>query len=277
MHTGTEARVVLNPAPASSGINFIVGAARIPAHAEFVVNTQRCTCLGKNGGRVDTVEHLLSALWALNVDNVEIGVTGPEIPILDGSARPWVEALKRTGIQELEASPSVISLNAPVTLETTESWYIATPAERLAITCVTNFDHPLLGTEAVSLEVDPDHYETEIAPARTFGFAFEVQALLDAGLARGGSLDNALIIHEDRFSDELRVPQECLRHKTLDLLGDLSLIGARLRASITAIKPSHRANVEFAALLARLPLRQPTRPALGSSVPVDEGGPHAGH
>jgi len=187
----------------------------------------------------------------MGVDNAEITVAGPEIPILDGSARPWVTAVRRVGLQELDSDPKVIELDSPVTLETPESWYVAAPSDSLSVTCVTHFAHPLLGTEAVSIRLDPDRYETDIAPARTFGFESEVQALLDAGLAKGGTLDNALIIHEDRFSDALRVPQECLRHKTLDLLGDLSLIGARLRASITAIKPSHRANVEFAALLAK--------------------------
>jgi UDP-3-O-[3-hydroxymyristoyl] N-acetylglucosamine deacetylase len=115
---------------------------------------------------------------------------------------------------------------------------------------VTEFDHPLLGIQTFTLHHDPQAYAEQVAPARTFGFAEEVEALLAVGLAQGGTLENALLIYPDRFSDSERVPQECLRHKALDLLGDLSLIGRRLQAALTAIKPGHRANTAFAALLA---------------------------
>ena len=128
---------------------------------------------------------------------------------------------------------------------------VATPADEFSLTCVTHFDHPLLGTQAATFVADPLVFAAEIAPARTFGFAKEVDALLAAGLAKGGSLDNALIVYDDHFSDELRVPDECLRHKLLDLWGDLFLAGGRIQAAITAIKPGHRINTAFAAMLAR--------------------------
>jgi UDP-3-O-[3-hydroxymyristoyl] N-acetylglucosamine deacetylase len=254
MHTGAEARITVKPAPANSGIHFVVGAARIPARAAFVVNTRRCTCLGNGDKRVDTVEHLLSALFGLCITNVEIEVEGPEIPILDGSAQLWVKGLKAAGIVELGVCAPTLRLSEPVALQTGDSWYIAVPSEELGVTCVTHFDHPLLGTETITYVESPDHYENEIAPARTFGFSSEVEALLAAGLARGGSLDNALIIQHDRFSHKLRLPHECARHKLMDLLGDLSLTGERLCASVTAIKPSHQGNTAFATLLSNYAL-----------------------
>jgi UDP-3-O-[3-hydroxymyristoyl] N-acetylglucosamine deacetylase len=249
MHTGAGARVTVKPAAANCGINFVVGAGRIPARAAFVVNTRRCTCLGSGEERVDTVEHLLSALFGLCITNAEIEVEGPEIPILDGSARLWVKGLKTAGIEEFNSCAPALRLNEPVALQTGDSWYIAVPSDDLFVTCVTHFDHPLLGTETITFVGSPDHYEQEIAPARTFGFSSEVEALRAAGLARGGSLDNALIVHHDKFSHKLRLPNECARHKLLDLLGDLSLTGERLCANVTAIKPSHQGNTAFANLL----------------------------
>lgn len=250
MHTGAQTRVTLKPASANAGISFVIGDTHIPAQAAFVVQTRRCTCLGRGAARIDTVEHLLSALYGLGVDNVEIEVEGPEIPILDGSALPWVQQIAAAGIRTLPAERHLLRLQAPVVVQDGDTWLVAVPARHFIVTCVICFDHPLLGTQVATFEDDPDIYASEIAPARTFGLAAEVEALRAAGLARGGSLDNALILYEDRFSDTLRVPEECLRHKVVDLWGDLSLVGGRLCASITAIKPGHRANTAFAARLA---------------------------
>lgn len=250
LHTGRPGHVTVKPSPPDSGISFVSGAVRIPALAAFVVSTRRCTCLGMGETQIDTVEHLLSALWGLSIDNAEIAIEGPEVPILDGSARPWVEAIQTAGICEQEAPARVLTLDAPISLRTEGSWLVATPADAFTLTCVTEFDHPLLGTQTATFRHSPQVYAEQIAPARTFGFAEEVEALLAAGLAQGGTFENALVIYPDRFSDAERVPQECLRHKALDLLGDLSLIGRRLQAAVTAIKPGHRANTAFAALLA---------------------------
>jgi UDP-3-O-[3-hydroxymyristoyl] N-acetylglucosamine deacetylase len=255
MHQGEQAEVTIRPAPAGHGIQFARGTARFPAAAELVVNTRRATCLGFGEARVDTVEHILSALNGLQVDNALIEVDGPEIPILDGSARPWVEALLEAGVEETDAEIRPLRLQRPIALREGDSWLTATPGDRFILTCVTHFDHPLLGTQAATFEENPKTYAAEVAPARTFGFAAEVEALRAAGLALGGSLDNALVIYEDRFSDALRVPDECLRHKALDLFGDLALAGGRLCASVTAILPGHLANTRFAALLAENSVR----------------------
>jgi UDP-3-O-[3-hydroxymyristoyl] N-acetylglucosamine deacetylase len=249
MHTGGEGRVTVSPAPAGTGVFFVVGETRLPAVADFVVNTQRCTCLGLDAVRLDTVEHLLSALYGMQVDNAEVGVEGPELPILDGSALPWAQAIADAGIEELEELAEPVTLAQPVVLNEGDSWIVAEPAEAFTVTAVTDYSHPLLGTQVATFSGPPDVYLREVAPARTYGFAAEVESLLRAGLARGGSLDNALIIYDDHFSDALRVPDECLRHKVVDLWGDLSLVGGRLNASVTAIKPGHRINTAFAALL----------------------------
>ena len=249
MHTGLLSRVTVRPAAQNRGITFISGSAVIPAVADSVVNTHRCTCLGIGECQVFTVEHLLSALAGLEVDNAEIVVDGAEIPILDGSARPWVEALESAGVVELDEPVRIAGLTAPVVLSSGESWLIAIPSDAYTITCVTSFDHALLGTEVVTYRQSPQAFVSEVAPARTFGFIEEVEALLSSGLAQGGSLENALIVYPDRFSGELRIPHECSRHKLMDVIGDLSLTGVRIHATITAVKPSHRANVEFARLL----------------------------
>ena len=257
MHTGGHARVTVRPAAPGRGIIFVAGTAIVPASADSVLNTRRCTTLGIRESQISTVEHLLAALRGLEVDNAEIHVDGGEIPILDGSAREWVDALESVGIAELGQPAPIGVLKEPIALGKDDWWMVAAPAERLTITCVTSFDHPQLGTEVVTYLQNPRAFTEEIAPARTFGFIEEVEALRSAGLALGGSLDNALIVYPDRFSSELRLPNECSRHKLLDLVGDLSLAGGPFAAAITAIKPSHRANVEFARLLSAH-LRYPT-------------------
>lgn len=252
LHSGERTRVTVLPAPPGTGVRFLVDGVSIPAHSDYVVNTRRATCLARGGARVDTVEHILSALHGLQIDNVEIEVFGSEAPILDGSALPWVNALQSAGIVPVGEDAEPIRPLSPIWLRDGDSWLIATPADEFSLTCIIEFDHPLLGTQAATFVADPQVFAAEIAPARTFGFAKEVEALYAAGLAKGGSLENALIIYDDHFSDDLRVPDECLRHKLLDLWGDLFLAGGRIQAAITAIKPGHRINAAFAAKLAQI-------------------------
>jgi UDP-3-O-[3-hydroxymyristoyl] N-acetylglucosamine deacetylase len=231
-------------------VRFVVDGTVLPARAGIVVNTRRATCLAAEGRQVDTVEHILSALHGLQIDNAEIEVSGPEIPALDGSALPWVEAFLEAGIASLGQPTEPLRPARTIALRDGDSWLTATPSDTFSLTCVTEFDHPLLGTQAATFTADPAVFAREIAPARTFGFAAEIDALRAAGLARGATLENALVIYEDRFSDELRVPDECLRHKLLDLWGDLFLAGGRIQAAITAIKPGHKINAAFARMIA---------------------------
>lgn len=249
VHTGKQCRVTVKPAQENTGITFHVGGRQIPALAEYVVSTDRCTTLGADGVRVMTVEHLLSALAGTGVDNAHIEVDGEEIPVLDGSAKPWVEHFRRAGLREQPAERRRIRLARPVSVMAGDRGIWAMPhPERLLITAV-HYNHPLIGTQVAWFDMDKINYLEEIAPARTFGFWEEVESLLARGKALGGNLDNALVIFPDHYSTPLRFPDEVLRHKVLDIIGDLALVGAQVEAWLVAVKPSHTLNTAFALTL----------------------------
>jgi UDP-3-O-[3-hydroxymyristoyl] N-acetylglucosamine deacetylase len=256
IHTGQTARVALLPASPGAGISFRKAGQSIPAIAANVTDTSRCTVLGTSGTTVSTVEHLLSALVGLGVTDVVVEVDGAEIPVGDGSAQVWVDALRRAGMREETTAGARLptALHEPLLVAGKGGAFIAAyPADSFRTTFVIAFDHPLVGTQAARFEpARGDDYARDIAPARTFGFIEEVEALRAAGLARGGSLDNAIVIYPDRYSAPLRFDNELARHKLLDLIGDLSLsvAGALPAADIIAVKSSHRLNVAFAAQLA---------------------------
>lgn len=253
LHTGRECHVAVRPAPASIGLRFVRDGRVVPAVASSVADTRRCTCLTADGTTITTVEHLLSALAGCGVDNADVELDGPELPALDGSSATWAAAIRRAGVNSLDAPAAVVRPRAPMAVHLGASWLVALPADEYRVTVATDFRHPMLGAQVESTAISAATYVTEIAPARTFGFIEEVEALLRSGLALGGSLDNALIVYPDRFSDELRVPNECARHKMLDLIGDLALAGCRLQAHIIAVRPGHSANVALAAALADQP------------------------
>ena len=251
IHTGAFGRVTVHPADAGNGRVFRVGNVLIPARADFVVDTTRCTTLGAEGIRVSTVEHLLSALHGFCIDNAVIEVEGPEIPILDGSALPFAEAIAAAGIVAQDKPPRVVQ---PEKIEFTEgrSAYTAVAAysNSEALKATVDFDNWPEGNAVMSARLPSSfrvHYVKRIAPARTFAFQSEVEQLIAAGLAKGGSLDNALIITPpDEFSSPLRLPQEWAAHKILDLIGDLALVDARILAFISVSRPGHRGNVRLA-------------------------------
>jgi len=249
VHTGKHARVTVKPADAGAGVVFHVDGQRIPALAEYVISTDRCTTLGSDGVRVMTVEHLLSALAGTGIDNAQIDVEGEEIPVLDGSALPWVERFLHAGLCEQEAERVCIPLTRPVSVMAGDRGIWAMPhPERLLIATV-HYEHPLVGTQVGWFHLDKINYPEEIAPARTFGFWEEVESLLARGKALGGSVDNALVIFPDHYSTPPRFPDEVLRHKVLDLIGDMALVGAQVRALFVAVKPSHTLNTAFALAL----------------------------
>ncbi len=194
----------------------------------------------------------MSAFAGLGIVGAAIWVEGPELPILDGSAKGWIDAMQsalRPGFEKKELFTQPIS--EPIRVEGANGSYISiTPADKLSITLTISYEHPVIGTQTATFTEDDD-YETQIAPARTFGLRSEVNALLAAGLAKGGSLDNAIIVEEDGYSTPLRFPNELARHKILDLLGDLYLSGSLPRADIIAVKPSHTLNVALASKLNR--------------------------
>lgn len=267
IHTGALATVTVWPADVDFGRRFRVGSHTFPARADYVLDTRRCTTLGTPEASVQTGEHLLSALFAYHIDNCLIEVEGPEIPILDGSALPHVQAIEQSGIIAQGKSADVLRLTDTIGLEERGSQLVASPLattdlpDQFRIETTVEFAHWPAGNRslvfadnfafdsALGAEASATYRET-IAPARTFAFRHEVEQLLAAGLARGGSLDNALIITPpDTFSSPLRLPDEWCAHKTLDILGDLSLVGVRLALSLSALRPGHGPNSRMAMAL----------------------------
>ncbi|MGH7737307.1 MAG: UDP-3-O-acyl-N-acetylglucosamine deacetylase [Candidatus Tyrphobacter sp.] len=238
LHTGAECAVELRPAPAGAGIAFVRGGVRIPATAEYVVDTARATVLGRDGTTVSTVEHLLSALAGTNVANVEILVDGPEVPIVDGSAHAFCESIVAVGLSEQDAPRHCFAPATPLEIRERDCALVLLPSDELRIRFVADFAPPI-GVQYFDGVITPEFYRSDIAPARTFGYLHEVESLRARGLARGGTLENAIVFAPTGAMQELRWPDEVVRHKVLDLLGDLALLGVRPQCDIIAIKSGH--------------------------------------
>ncbi len=245
LHSGCQASVTVHPAEENTGIVFESGGRRVPALAANVVDTSRGTSVGLDGVRVRTIEHIMAALRGTGVDNALVEVSGCELPILDGSAAPYCEAFESVGFRELSAPRDVIELSEPICVQQNGSFILAVPADELRISYVMNYNHPLIGAQTGTYVFREWDFSQEIAPARTFVLYEEVAELLDNNLARGGSFDNAIVLWQDRMSSSLRFPDELVRHKMMDLIGDLALAGAEIRAEIVAVKSGHTLNVEF--------------------------------
>jgi UDP-3-O-acyl N-acetylglucosamine deacetylase len=258
LHTGNKCRLTFRPAPANTGIRFfradLPGVPMIPARLGFVVTTVRGTNLGLGEAKVHTVEHVLSACTGLGIDNLDVLTTANEPPIMDGSSLPFVGALLRAGLTELPAPKRWLHLPHAVTYEAKDgARYRAFPADRFEIAATLIHDHPMMPKMTLTMTVDRDSYLAEVARARTFCFEHEVAYLKSQGLAQGGSLENAIVIGKDKFhtnAEGLRFPDEFVRHKMLDLIGDLTLIGRPLfKMRIEAERLGHAHNVAFAKLL----------------------------
>jgi UDP-3-O-[3-hydroxymyristoyl] N-acetylglucosamine deacetylase/3-hydroxyacyl-[acyl-carrier-protein] dehydratase len=248
LHLGVPCKITFQPAPANQGIVFrrtdCAGSPRIRAHVSEVSASERRTQLGKGEHSVHTVEHVLAAVAGMGIDDVTIDMNAPEPPILDGSAAPFVEALSAAGLAELAGEPDFLDLTEPVRIIDGASVYEAYPAAQLELDVTIEFPHPLIGKQSLSFVLTQESFTTELARARTFGFTHEVDALRDKGLIKGASLDNAVVLDDsDILSGALRWSDEFVRHKAMDCVGDLALAGARVRARIVAIKPSHRGTV----------------------------------
>ena len=273
LHTGNKSKISFRPAPANTGIRFfrsdLPGVPMIPARLDFVLTTVRGTNLGLGDAKVHTVEHVLSACTGLGIDNLDILVSANEPPIMDGSALPFIEALLRAGLKPLDAPKRYLHLPHEVTYAAKDgAKYRATPSDKFEVVATLVHDHPLMPKMTLSMTVERDSYLAEVARARTFCFEHEVAYLKSQGLAQGGSLENAIVIGKDRFhtnEEGLRFPDEFVRHKMLDLIGDLTLIGRPLfKMRIEAERLGHAHNVEFAKLLdgAARKLRKLKTPAL---------------
>ncbi len=250
VHTGAPAAIALYPAEADSGIRFIVpSGARdgvvLSADYRAVSNTTLCTVLSNgNGSAVATVEHLLAALRGLNVDNVLIEIDSGEVPILDGSAKPFVDAIDEAGIHELDRSRRFIRVLKPVAVSDGDSWAEIHPHDGFHLDVEIDFDTPVIGRQRMRIEVTPSSFRRELARARTFGFMSDVEKLWAAGLALGASLENTVAIGEDRIVNQegTRFPDEFVRHKALDAVGDLALSGAPLLCAYRSSRGGHKLN-----------------------------------
>jgi len=246
LHTGESCEIELFPADEGSGVVFEAGGREISAHISNVRDVHRGTTLAAGGVEVHTVEHLLAALAGMGIDNARIRVEGPEILAADGSSLPFVELIESAGIREQQAEAVPIAVGRPVWVMDDGKYLLAVPGSGFSIRALISFQHPMIGEQAISLRVDPEVFKREVAPARTFCTANEIEFILAQGLGRGGTEDNVIVVHDDHYSIPLRLSDEFVRHKVLDLIGDLSLIGGRLCADVTAIKSSHALNAMLA-------------------------------
>ena len=257
LHTGAETEVRFLPAAAAQGIVFrrvdLAGKPEIPARLTEVEAVERRTALGRGENTIHTVEHLLAALAVHEIDDVTIEVTGPELPILDGSVRPYFDAIVEAHPVEIGGVPVVLTVQAPFTVTEGESSYVVAPAKDYRLTVTIEWPHPLIGRQAGTYEVTPPAFAQELAAARTFGFTSEIADLQAKGLIKGASSASAIVLDDHGVVNggTLRWPDEFVRHKTADVIGDLALTGARIRAHVIANRPSHRGNIALAWALSR--------------------------
>lgn len=256
LHSGEQVSVTVKPAPIDSGRYFIYDDTKIPADTTVVKASQLSTELRHNGTGVRTVEHLLSALFGMGVHNACIEMSSAELPILDGSALPWVEAIAKVGIKTQIEGDRWIPLKEAVTVARGDSFVTAIPADTLRFTYGVDYPSKAIGEQWFSwspaITDFSEKFATEIAPARTFTLAAYIDQARAAGLIKGGSLDNAIVCDEERWiNPPLRFNNEPCRHKLLDLIGDISLLGFLPRAHILAYKASHNLHAEFALAIAQ--------------------------
>jgi len=256
LHTGAQVEVEVLPAAANAGIVFVRDGIEIPAVAERVVETSRATVLGVRETTVSTVEHLLSALFGMQIDNARIAISGPEVPVVDGSAQWFVGQIERVGVRDLGVERPTVTLDAPIVERDGDRLIVALPAERFSVRCIVDFPHPV-GSEYLALTIDEATYAREVAGARTFGYLHEVEALRARGLAQGGSLENAVVFGPDGPLQTLRWSNEVVRHKMLDLLGDLALVGAWPQCEIVAVKSGHALHARMSSRLRERLLSKP--------------------
>jgi UDP-3-O-[3-hydroxymyristoyl] N-acetylglucosamine deacetylase len=250
LHTGARVDLTLRPAPADTGIVFhrvdLAQPVAIRAQATNVGDTRLSSSLEKDGARISTVEHLMSALAGLGIDNLNIDVAGPEIPIMDGSAAPFVFLLQSAGIEEQEARKRYLRISAPIEVRFEDKWARFEPHDGFKLDFTIDFPHPVFGSENRHVVIDfAEHsYTKEVSRARTFGCMADVEALREAGLALGGSLQNAIVLDETRVlnTEGLRYDNEFAKHKVLDAIGDLYLLGHPLIGSYAAFKSGHTLN-----------------------------------
>ncbi len=250
LHTGNLTSLTFKPAPPNSGVTFyrvdLPNRPAVKADIDHVVDVSRGTTIGINGVKVLTVEHVLAAIAGIGIDNLDIEVDANEIPVGDGSALPFMQSLKRAGIVEQDAERKYIKIEDPVYYKSEDVTLSVLPSDELRLTMTIAYDHVAVGTQYASYTITPEVFEHEIAAARTFCFLRDVKALQEQGLIKGGSLENAVVIGDDSIlNDKMRFPDEPVRHKILDLLGDMFLLGRHVKGHVIAVKSGHAMHANF--------------------------------
>jgi UDP-3-O-[3-hydroxymyristoyl] N-acetylglucosamine deacetylase len=248
LHSGHKVSLAIKPAPADHGISFsrrdLPGHPSIKAVSENVVDTTLCTSIGYNGFKVSTIEHLMAAFFGLGIDNARVELDGPEVPIMDGSSAPFIFLLKSTGIKEQKNPKRFVVIKKPFQINEGNKSVSVRPSKELKITYTIDFQHPLLKNQEYGLRFSGKDFVQEISRARTFGFLKDIETLRENGLAMGGSLDNAIVIDDFRIINEdgLRYKDEFVRHKILDFIGDLAILGSPIIGHFVVQKSGHFLN-----------------------------------
>ena len=248
LHSGEKVRMTVKPAPPDSGIRFIrkdlPGKCVIKAHFDSVINTTMCTIIGSNGNHVSTIEHLMAAFFGFGIDNAIVEIDGPEVPIMDGSSAPFIFLLKSAGIKEHRKLKEFILIKKTLNIKEGNRSIIIKPSKELKISFTIDFHHPLIKNQQYNFSFSGRGFIDEISRARTFGFLKDIETLREAGLARGGSLDNAIVIDDFRVINEdgLRYHNEFVRHKILDFLGDIAVMGTPIIGHFIINKSGHSLN-----------------------------------
>jgi UDP-3-O-[3-hydroxymyristoyl] N-acetylglucosamine deacetylase len=253
LHSGQPTRIRVTPAPANAGLVFLADgcSARVHARSGNVVDSHHATTLGDAGSRIQTVEHLIAAAAGLGIDNLEIAVEGPEIPAADGSAAPFVDLLRSGGELALAERKRPLVIHRTVRVGANGRWLQIVPSDAFRISYTLESSHPAVGTQVFSCAPSTELFATELAPARTYGFLQDVGELRRRGLARGGSLANAVVIGKRTVLNGLRFPDEFVRHKVLDLIGDLALLGRPIVGHVIARNAGHALNLDLVTAIER--------------------------
>src|SRR6187402_1034825 len=251
LHSGKKVTLSLKPAPADHGIRFRradLGGLEIPATVTNLGGIQYATGLSHSQGSVETVEHLLAALVSLGVDNVIVELNSPEVPIMDGSAAPFIYLIQEAGVKKLQAPRKYLKIVRPIMISRGDKRIALYPSEHFKVTYSISYDHPLLRHQSRTLRITEESFIEELAPARTFTFLKDVEMLRQNGLALGGSLENAIVLGETGvLNNALRFEDEFVRHKILDAVGDLALVGYPVIGHLVAHRAGHALHTEFAA------------------------------
>ncbi len=261
VHTGKKVYLTLRPAPIDTGIVFrredLDPVVEIPAHPKNIGDTSLCTCLAKDGARIDTVEHLSSALAGAGIDNAYIGLTSPEVPIMDGSAAPFIFLIQSAGIKEQNAAKKFLRIKKKIVVKEGDKLVMIEPYNGFKVQFGIDFDHPIIAesTKSATVDFSTTSYIKEVARARTFGFLSDYEYIRKNNLALGASLDNTIVLDEFKIlnADGLRYPDEFVKHKILDVIGDLYLLGHSVIGAFTGYKSGHAMNSR---LLKQLMARQ---------------------